>query len=187
VTHFELDLKNDKRRYYDRIALIFVVVNLLVFIYLILNVDSNTTRAAAGFGILLSTYSVIQLYFGRSFTIVPDKHFRFWAIVSVMIPWMYLGKWWIVGLIAMVLFTYIIARRPLKVKVGEGVISYPSFPAKKISWAELNNIILKDDLLTIDFKNNRIIQQMIDKKFRSVKEEDFNEFCREQLKQVQLA
>lgn len=187
MTQFEIDLKNEKRRYYDRIALIFVVVNLLVFIYLSLNVDDSSTRVTAIFGIILSSYSTIQLYFGRSYTIVPDKQFRFWAIVNIMLPWLYLEKWWIVGLISLVLITYIIARRPLKVKVDAGRIIYPSFPAKKISWTDLNNIIIKDDLLTIDFKNNRIIQQLVDKKFQSVKEADFNEFCREQLKQAQLA
>ena len=36
------------------------------------------------------------------------------------------------------------------------------FPFKYFSWEEVNNIILRDNMLTIDFKNNKIIQRETD-------------------------
>jgi hypothetical protein len=63
---------------------------------------------------------------------------------------------------------------------SEGII-YPSFPVKEINWPELQNIILKDGILTIDFRNDKLIQQEIEED-EDVNEEDFNEFCKQQLR-----
>ncbi|CAL1517598.1 hypothetical protein [Chitinophaga sp. MM2321] len=44
------------------------------------------------------------------------------------------------------------------VKIDMTGISVPtSFSEKLIGWNELNNVILRNDLLTMDFKNNRIL------------------------------
>ena len=78
---------------------------------------------------------------------------------------------------------YVVPGRQKKtlVSIFTDKILYPSLPQKNISWPELNAIILKDGLLTIDFKNNKLIQQTIDEN-STVNEQDFNEFCRQQLK-----
>ncbi len=45
-------------------------------------------------------------------------------------------------------------------------------------WNEFSNIILKDNLLTLDFKNNRLIQVNVDDPKSPVDEIAFNEFCK---------
>ncbi len=55
---------------------------------------------------------------------------------------------------------------------------------RKISWPELSNVILRDDLLTIDLKNNSIIQIEVDDEDDAdyeVGEDEFNAYCRAQL------
>lgn len=55
---------------------------------------------------------------------------------------------------------------------------------RKIAWAELNNVVLRDDLLTIDLKNNSIIQVEVDDEDDEeyeVGEDEFNSYCRTQL------
>ena len=42
-------------------------------------------------------------------------------------------------------------------------------------WSEFNNIILKDSLLTLDFKNNKLLQLNITE--NNVDETNFNTFC----------
>jgi len=59
-------------------------------------------------------------------------------------------------------------------------IVYPSFPKRIILWNELQNIVLKDGILTIDFRNNKLIQQDLDEEV-TVNEKEFNEFCKQQL------
>ena len=68
--------------------------------------------------------------------------------------------------------------RPVTV-FADGV-KYPAWPVKEFEWKDINNIILKDGMLTIDLKNNRIFQNLIEEGV-SVDEKEFNEFCRQQL------
>ena len=44
-------------------------------------------------------------------------------------------------------------------------------------WTEMDNVILKDNLLTIDFKTNKIIQVEILENSRMIDETAFNLFC----------
>ena len=49
-----------------------------------------------------------------------------------------------------------------------------------IEWSQLTNVIKRYDLLTLDFKNNRLMQvQIINAD--DVPENEFNQFCRQQL------
>ncbi len=75
---------------------------------------------------------------------------------------------------------YFIAKKKLIVTVREDLIRYPSFPEKNILWSDITGIVLKDGLLTIDFKNNKLIQQYVDESV-SVNEKEFNEFCAKKL------
>jgi len=71
--------------------------------------------------------------------------------------------------------------RAQRVRVSEKGVSYPSFPPKQFGWDQFQNVILRDGLLTLDWKNNRLLQQPADDTETSVNEADFNDFCRKQL------
>lgn len=43
-------------------------------------------------------------------------------------------------------------------------------------WEQFTNIVLKDNLLTLDFKNNKVLQLEVDEK-AAVDEDTFNDFC----------
>lgn len=83
---------------------------------------------------------------------------------------------WIAIMIVLAIF-YFIAKKKFIVTVQEDLIRYPSFPEKNISWNDITGIVLKDGLLTIDFKNNKLIQQYVDES-DLVNEGKFNEFCK---------
>ncbi len=76
---------------------------------------------------------------------------------------------------------YFISTRKLKIMVSEEGVSYPTFPAKNIQWSEISNLILKDDILTIDLKNNKIYQHEVEYTDNAVNEPEFNDFCRTKL------
>jgi hypothetical protein len=53
---------------------------------------------------------------------------------------------------------------------------------RKFRWSEFNNIILKDGLLTLDFKSNRLLQkEVLDDDDPDADEDEFNAYCREKL------
>jgi hypothetical protein len=55
-----------------------------------------------------------------------------------------------------------------------------NFPVKEFEWNSLNNVILKDRILTLDFKDNKIIQAEIERS-QSINEQQFNLFAQSQL------
>ena len=91
------------------------------------------------------------------------------------------NKTLLVILLALLSFFYYLSQRIRTIRIRRQNISYPALLQKKISWNELNNVVLKDGMLTLDFVNNHIFQVEI---METVNEKEFNDFCREQLKAV---
>ena len=60
-------------------------------------------------------------------------------------------------------------------------IYYNRFFSKKIQWESLNNVVLKDGILTLDFTSNKVLQfetdELDDGEDDEVTEEEFNAFC----------
>src|SRR5262249_5929377 len=65
--------------------------------------------------------------------------------------------------------------------VSESNVILPGLAGHRIiEWSQLTNVIKRDDLLTLDFKNNKLMQvQIINAD--DVPENEFNQFCRLQL------
>lgn len=55
------------------------------------------------------------------------------------------------------------------------------FPKKTYEWVEIDNVIIRDNLFTLDLRNNKIIQKELDVAVDKATEEEFNAYCREQL------
>jgi hypothetical protein len=79
-------------------------------------------------------------------------------------------------------FLDLVSERELMVSFFADRIEFPSFPKKTICWKELSNVILKDRILTIDFKNDHLLQSETGEKSFDIDEETFNKFCQLQLK-----
>ncbi|MDB5211737.1 MAG: hypothetical protein JWQ30_2564 [Sediminibacterium sp.] len=71
---------------------------------------------------------------------------------------------------------------PKEIAFNEEGIIINSFPRRSYHWALLSNVVLKDCILTIDFKNNQLIQKETLEDTTVQEEKEFNEFCRTRLK-----
>jgi hypothetical protein len=84
---------------------------------------------------------------------------------------------------AIVLFWIYLKRREggEKILVSEKRIILPGLSGDRIvEWTQLTNVIKKHDMLTLDFKNNKLLQvQVINADH--VDEDEFNQFCQQQL------
>jgi hypothetical protein len=67
----------------------------------------------------------------------------------------------------------------LKLESKQILISFP-WP-RSISWDTIDFITLKDGMLTLEYRNGKVLQQLIEKD-PSLCEADFNEFCQQQCK-----
>ena len=72
----------------------------------------------------------------------------------------------------------------VEIGFSENTIVKTGWVNKKYSWSELNNVVIKDDLLTMDFKNNTLLQAYTDDEEDEeydVVDEEFNQYCKRQL------
>ncbi|MBC7651177.1 MAG: hypothetical protein H7101_05460 [Deinococcales bacterium] len=96
--------------------------------------------------------------------------------------------WFVVPGGKLVAIIYLIAcflEKPVKVPPEVAFdaveIVFNSFPKKILLWPTVNNVVLKDGLLTIDLKNNTLIQKQVNDEVSPAIELEFNGFCKEQL------
>ena len=74
------------------------------------------------------------------------------------------------------------AVKKIKIDFTSKHIIYPSFPKKIFLWQEVENIILKEGILTIDLKNNTLIQFTLNENEQEhLNESDFNIFVQQQI------
>lgn len=95
--------------------------------------------------------------------------------------WFMSGVYWAFFLDLLLWFLYILSRRKLVITISKNGILYPSIPKKLFRWNALTNVMLKDDILTIDCKNNKIYQPFIADSAQFANEAEFNDFCKKQL------
>ena len=104
------------------------------------------------------------------------------AILIAAICWMFVNM--IVFALLDLTFSVLgfIAFRKLKLNINKAQISIPSFPKKVYEWNELDNLILKDNILTIDFKNNKLLQFTLNEADnKNLDDANFNRFVQEQM------
>jgi len=176
MKQFQLILKNEKVVSYKRISIFLLILNLVGLLFInylndFKNWVSFIMAAIAVFSALIAFYSKYK----------SERSPLTGAFFVLSLAWI-LADYWVVGLLNFLFMILHIAalQKPI-VSVSESQVIYPSFPRKKIDWQELSNLMIKDGLLTIDFKNNRIIQQYIADRSSTINEKEFNDFCQQQL------
>ena len=70
---------------------------------------------------------------------------------------------------------------PQEIGFDDEEIIFNSLPKRRVSWDQLNNVVLKDGLLTIDFTNNKLFQKETSTTVNARTEQEFNDFCKAQL------
>ncbi|MCZ2222912.1 MAG: hypothetical protein LC122_04705 [Chitinophagales bacterium] len=98
--------------------------------------------------------------------------------IIICVAWIQLSYAWL-GIIMIILLS--IAERiasDTNICFTSSEIIITSFSKRKFQWNDLQNVVLKDGLLTIDFKNNKLLQVSTS---NLINEKMFNDFCKNQL------
>jgi hypothetical protein len=175
---FKINLKNEKLPTYNRLSKLIIFIFVVFFCYLAVFSELKHIRIKSiGTIVLLFICFGLQFYFKKSKYSLGNRPF----FIVILLGWITLENYWMAGITLLFDLFSMITTRSLDVYFTRSHIQYPSIPAKQIQWDELNQVILKDGLLTIDFKSNKLIQQMTDAIKTTVDEKEFNDFCRQQL------
>jgi hypothetical protein len=171
---FEIVLKNYKIKSYRIIALLIVFFNLSVFVYLLFS-DKYFYDAAASL-FLVAVYCLYRFYVAKK-----NKTGFYMDIFSFFILagcWLSFRNYPVViGSILMGILYYFSLQK-LSFVFNNTSVKKMNFPPAEYPWNKFSNVLLKDNILTLDFDNNKLIQWEIE---NYVNESEFNEFAQEQL------
>lgn len=68
-----------------------------------------------------------------------------------------------------------------EVGFSKELITLNTFPSKNYTWQQVKNVVLKDNMLTLDLVNNKILQKETETDVSAGIEKEFNEFCKQQI------
>lgn len=157
------------------LSMIIILVNLVSFALVYFKGTRSPLLLVATLTALAAlVFMIVKLFWGRVQ--------RFSAEIAIMVLalyWMAAGFFLPGIMLLLFAFSGLIYSRPQKIIFNKEQIAYPSFPAKHFSWKQVNQVILKDRVLSIDLADNRLLQVIIRDPGSSA--ETFNRFCQEQV------
>ncbi|MEP6728808.1 MAG: hypothetical protein ABJC98_23490 [Bacteroidota bacterium] len=178
VYQYVVTLKNTSRKYTDTFSLLLLTISVLLFLreqYLSVNI--KIPYLFGGLAIAVITGWNFYLQKKKAKTVYYSSALFIAAIGWVTMPYL---SWLFLPFALMGLFERQ-AKLPLEVGFTDTEIAMNTVIRKRYKWTDFNNIILKDDLLTLDFKNNRLLQRETIDEEGDAAEDEFNIYCREQL------
>ena len=172
--NFYIEIPNERIKTYKVVTFIILTLNFLGFGYVFLRTGATASVLAI---VALVLNAVPWLYY-----LLNKKHIKAPVIEITLITsallWMYFGNYWMGMLLLFFAVMSFFTNKKTIILFNEDGITYPSFPPKKYAWADVVQVIWKDDILTIDLKDNKLLQFNIEKEFAA--EFDvvgFNEWC----------
>lgn len=176
MQQFEIVLKNEKIKAYRFFALLLVLLNTAIFIFL-LAYDSKRYEAAAGL-MLTGIYIFIRIYIAKK-----NNHTNY---IDELIFFVLAGSW--IGLQNYIMvfacivtgILYHLAMQKLKFVFNDDVVQKLNFPKAEYPWNSFTNVIIKDKILTLDLSNNKLVQLEIENA-AAIDESEFNEFAHRQI------
>jgi len=170
-------LKKTDSKLFDYISQLMLLFAFAFFIFSGINTEKNT----ALFYFLISFLVLVTWVYVR--LLKKDQvSFRLPLFIAV-VGWLYrMGDHLLVTVLYMLAYAFEKqVKRPVEIGVDKDGVSVNNFPIKKYDWASLSNVVIKDGLITIDYKNNKLFQRELESDVSPELEKEFNEFCSSQL------
>jgi hypothetical protein len=177
VSSYTFTLKPEKQSSFYRIELLVVLLHLLTFIILAVSrFPENIAVLCVGIAVVIVYYLYVFTRKSKS----KQSNLILVPLIVFVLWWFYSGVYWMGVLVLIFSVFAVLSKQKMQVDFSATAILFKSFSPKTINWADLNNVVLKDGLLTIDFKNDKLIQQLVEED--KANETAFNSFCQKQLK-----
>jgi hypothetical protein len=174
-----IPIPNEKAATYKVVTFIISLINLIAFSYVLLRGDGEM-RILFLAGLLFSLAAVLLFVARRYYA----KFKRVNPAVCLLISsfcWILAGVYLLGILLFSCSIVSLFTSKALVIVFNDEGILYPSFPVKMIGWQEVDFVILKDDILTIELKNNKLMQFTLESNIAGLLNAgEFNAYCARQ-------
>lgn len=173
------------------IALLHFTAGFLLLSAFLESGNAGYPRWIANIFLILGIFELIYTFFakrmqlrapktGEIIRLITALAFLLYAILLVREKQLFFGICMILTAFAFLMIFFIEQRwsKPFILKVNDKGIWFPRFFKYQLfSWKDLNHVILRGNVLTLDFKNNRVVQLDINHSYNASQAADFNHFC----------
>lgn len=175
-------LKNSSRKYLDYLGFLLCFASIILFLREIFFAQSIHIAFILGviFVLGMIIYNSVRLLHGNK--IYYSKALLIASLFWLKMPY---GKWLFLVFILLALLERQ-AKASTEIGFAADRIVFNRLLRKQVNWSQLVNVILKDNLLTMDFKNNRLLQLEVEEEEDDddATEEEFNLFCKQMLEKA---
>ncbi len=178
VYDYVVTLKNTSRKYTDVFSLLLLGISVLLFLREQYFSDNIKIPYLFG-GIAIAIIAGWNVYRQKkkNMTVYYSSALFIAAIGWVTMPYL---SWLFIPFALLGLFERQ-AKMPLEVGFSNTQIVINSLFRRKYQWTDFSNIVLKDNLLTLDFKTNRLLQRETIDEEGDAEEDEFNQYCAERV------
>lgn len=178
IYDYVVTLKNERARYINAISVLLAFVSAIVFLNQLFRSDRVNLIFIASFlliagGLLLNWYASVKkgkkVFYSRILLIAGVTWFAMPSMAWIGIP------------ILLLALLEKQAKFHLEIGFSNERIVFNTLFKRKFLWTDFTNIVLKDNMLTLDFKNNRLIQKETIDDDSDADEDEFNEYCRRKI------
>lgn len=178
---YPIVLPNEKEGTYRVVTIIVALINAVVFGYVYFNSTEEKLKSLALTGLLIGITDLVLFF-------VMNKT-KFKSVFRIEIAFIICAVLWAcmqLYLVAILMMVFAIlgfyTNKKLLILFSKEGIRYPSFPPKLYYWEAVEQVILKDRILTIDLKSNELFQFNISpEEYKKINEDAFNAFCKSQV------
>jgi len=184
-------LKRDSEKKTDVLSFLLCLLSAIFFLFsaaasVFMEVDaSGVTWFYAAISLILIAGLIINTL-TRSKT---RKYIRYrYLLLIAALGW--LGSTvlpWLSVFFVLLAFLEYQTKRPLEIGFDSDRVVINSLIRRKYDWSDLSNVVLRDGLLTVDFKNNHLLQKEVvddDEDEDDADEKEFNDYCQTRLSEV---
>ena len=189
--NYVITVKQPDYKNANTVSLLMLMLTLIVFVYTAWTYwpsrqYHNAAILYAVFSSFIAIWCIYCLAFAAKLKRVP--YYRL-ALVAAAIGWIVepLSNYWMGALYAITALIERQVKFPAEIGVDDSGITFNSLPAKSYTWHEIDNMLLKDDIITIEFKNNKIYQKDTEADVSAALEKEFNAYCSAKLREVATA
>lgn len=182
---YVVTLKNQQTKYLDVLGFLLSVISVMFFVRASMNGDAVKGGYVLG-SLFIAGVLIYNIYQSR---VRGKKVYYNRALLIAALVWMKTPKfeWLCLVFIVLALLEHQ-AKYSVEIGFSENGILINTLLKKRYKWNDFNNIVLKDGIITLDFVNNKVLQREVeDDDDDDADEDEFNEYCRQQLRSAKYA
>jgi hypothetical protein len=176
MDQFVFTLKDNNQKAFNSFFWFLFFLHLIAAAVIAVNASISYQKNTATFSLIIFLVITAVFYLFK-------KNYQLALFVVMVLFWLALAAWLpaVIVAIAIIFAFFILQKRSTAIFSVENIIITKSLFKKTYGWTDVQNAVLKDNLLSVDFKNNHLLQVELGADNIPIDENTFNQFCKQQL------